>query len=458
MLRAVIALCVLLALGFGAEAKRVALVVGNSAYVHAGTLANPKNDATDVAAALRKSGFEVIAALDLDKASFDRKIRDFASALSGAEAGVFFYAGHGMQVSGRNYLVPVDAELTTAEAVDFEMVQLDVIHRTMERQAATNIIFLDACRNNPLARNLARAMGSRSMEIGRGLAPIESGVGTLISFSTQPGNVALDGNGRNSPFTGALVQRITTSTEDLSALLIDVRNDVRKVTENKQVPWEHSALTGRFYFNQPAQSSAPNPSEQMPRVRLSEAAEAWAAAKDTRSIPVLEDFVARYKDTFYAGLARARIEELRRETTVSINPGGSKDTFHVPRSTRDTLRDLLYRTIMETMSHWRSSRDPDKSISEHYQGAPRPKAMVVCLDWSKIAPTQLDSSAIGGAHTYRGNVACRGMNSEQCGRYSLGRCHEHSLCSSKGQECVLVDIDGRNALKLNDAWAKRFAQ
>src|SRR5262249_47026973 len=109
MLRAVIALSVFLALGSSAEAKRVALVIGNSAYVHAWTLANPKNDATDVAAALRKSGFEVIAAPDLDKASFDRKIRDFASALSGAEAGVFFYAGHGMQVGGRNYLVPVDA-------------------------------------------------------------------------------------------------------------------------------------------------------------------------------------------------------------------------------------------------------------------------------------------------------------------------------------------------------------
>jgi hypothetical protein len=137
-----------------------------------------------------------------------------------------------------------------------------------------------------------------------------------------------------------------------------------------------------------------------------------------------------------------------------VPPGGSKNTVQVP--TRDTLRDLLYRTIMESMSHRRSSREPDKSVSGFYQGAPRPKAMVVCLDWSKIAPTQFDSGAIGGAHSDRGNVGCRGMNSEQCGRYALGRCHERGTCSSKGQECVLVDIDGRNALKLNDAWAKRF--
>jgi hypothetical protein len=173
--------------------------------------------------------------------------------------------------------------------------------------ASTNIIFLDACRTNPLARNLARAMGTRSVEIGRGLAPVESGVGTLISFSTQPGNVALDGAGRNSPFAGALAKRIASSHDDLSALLIDVRNDVRKETENRQVPWEHSALTGRFYFN-PTSETAATP--QVAVARLSEAAEAWDRTKDTSSITVLEAYIVRYKDTFYAELARARLDEL----------------------------------------------------------------------------------------------------------------------------------------------------
>jgi hypothetical protein len=156
-------------------------------------------------------------------------------------------------VSGKNYLVPVDAKLEDATGLDFEMVQLDVIHRIMERQTSTNILFLDACRNNPLARNLARAMGTRSADIGRGLAVVESGVGTLISFSTQPGNVATDGLGRNSPFAGALVKQIANSTDSLGDILIAVRNDVRSETKGKQVPWEHSALTGRFYFN-----AAPN--------------------------------------------------------------------------------------------------------------------------------------------------------------------------------------------------------
>ena len=458
MLRIAIVFVLLLLPAIAHAQKRVALVIGNSAYKHAEELTNPKNDAADMAAVLRKFRFQVIDGFDLDKVSFDRKVREFGTALANAEAGVFFYAGHGLQVAGQNYLVPVDAKAETTDALDFEMVRLDLVQRTMERTAATNVLFLDACRNNPLARSLARAMGTRSTEIGRGLAAVESGVDTLISFSTQPGNVALDGSGRNSPFAGALVRHIANSSDSLSDLLIAVRNDVRKETENKQVPWEHSSLTGRFYFNQTSQPQPSGAAAPTPAPHSNDAAEAWAAAKDTKSIAVLEDFVARYKDTFYAALARARIEELKRETTASVNPGGGKDTPQVPRSTRDTMRDSLYRTIMELMSHRRSSIDPDMSISENYQGARSPKAMVVCLDWSKLAPTQLDSNGIGGANTDRGTVGCRGMNSEQCGRYSLGRCHERGLCSSKGQECVLVDIDGRNALKLNDAWAKRFAQ
>lgn len=202
---------VLVALLTAAQAKRLALVVGNSAYEHTPTLNNPRNDATDVAAVLKAFGFQVIEGFDLKKVVFEQKVRDFASALSDAEVGLFFYAGHGLQVSGRNYLVPVDAKLDDGASLDFEMIQLDLVHRTMERQTNTNILFLDACRDNPLSRNLARAMGTRSSEVGHGLAAVESGVGTLISFSTQPGNVAQDGTGRNSPFAGALVKDLIAS-------------------------------------------------------------------------------------------------------------------------------------------------------------------------------------------------------------------------------------------------------
>ena len=161
-------------IAFAAE-NRVALVIGNSAYRHAAVLDNPKNDASDMAAAAEKLGFQVIKGLDLDKSGMDRTIRQFAEALRGGSIGMFFYAGHGLQVSGRNYLVPIDAELKTAEALDFEMVGLDVIQRVMETASETNVLFVDACRDNPLSRNLARAMGTRSSAIGPG----ESGEGIM---------------------------------------------------------------------------------------------------------------------------------------------------------------------------------------------------------------------------------------------------------------------------------------
>jgi uncharacterized caspase-like protein len=154
-------------------------------------------------------------------------------------------------------------------------------------------------------------MGStRSAEIGHGLAAVGGGVGTLISFSTQPGNVALDGRGRNSPFTGALVKHLAASNDDLGAVLIAVRNDVVKATGHKQVPWEHSALTARFFFNpgKPAPVASAGP-----HLKLSEAAEAWSATRDVASIAVLNAFAARFTDTFYAELARARIEDLQRK-------------------------------------------------------------------------------------------------------------------------------------------------
>jgi hypothetical protein len=258
MLRVTVAFLIgvlaLLPLGIGpswAAGPRIALVIGNSTYQHAPELVNPANDARDMSDALKALGFEVIVGLNLDKVQLDRTILNFAERLVGAEVGAFFYAGHGIQVSGQNYLVPIDAKLTAVAALDFELTRLDLVQRTMERQTKTNIIFLDACRNNPLARNLARALGTRSMDIGRGLAPMESGVGTLISFSTQPGNVALDGSGRTSPFAQALLNHIRRPGEDLSSVLIRVRNDVMAATRDQQVPWEHSALRAKFYFADP---------------------------------------------------------------------------------------------------------------------------------------------------------------------------------------------------------------
>ena len=285
--------------------RRVALVVGNSAYVNTARLENPKNDAADIAASLKQLGFEVVEGKDLDKASMDRTIRNFADMLAGAQMALFYYAGHGLQVSGQNYLVPVDAKLTSAAALDFEMVRMDLIQRTMERETSTNIVILDACRDNPLARNLARAMGTRSAAIGKGLAAIESGEGTLISFSTQPGNVALDGFGRNSPFAAALIKHIPTPGDDLPTILINVRNDVMAATERRQVPWEHSALTAKVFFTPPKPT--------IPTVDLQIELSFWDSVKDSTNPAVLKTYIDRYPNGEFASIARALIDHFEQK-------------------------------------------------------------------------------------------------------------------------------------------------
>jgi hypothetical protein len=244
-----IAAVLLFALPAAAQ-KRVALVIGNSAYQHATALANPANDAGDMGAALTGMGFVVLLGVDLDKQAFDAKIREFSQLLNNADTALFFYAGHGLQVAGRNHLVPIDAQLNGERDLDFEAVSLDFVLKQMEleREGKTNIVFLDACRDNPFARNLARSMGTRSASIGRGLAQVQTGVGTFIAYSTQPGNVALDGQGRNSPFTAALTRAMQEPGRNLTAVMIDVRKEVLAKTNGRQVPWDHSALTGDFYF------------------------------------------------------------------------------------------------------------------------------------------------------------------------------------------------------------------
>jgi uncharacterized caspase-like protein len=232
--------------GPAAAEKRVALVIGNSAYQHTASLKNPSNDATDIATKLRALGFDVTDGTDLSKADMESRIRAFADKLQGSDVGLFFYAGHGLAADGRNFLAPVDAKLQSETDLDFEAVELSLVLKQMERNSRVSLVFLDACRDNPLALNLAAT--SRSLQVTRGLARVDRAVGMMIAFSTQPGNVALDGAGRNSPFTNALLRHIDAEGSSINDMMIEVRNDVLKETAGKQVPWENSSLTGQFFF------------------------------------------------------------------------------------------------------------------------------------------------------------------------------------------------------------------
>jgi Caspase domain len=252
--------CVWLWSDLATAETRVALVIGNGAYQNTTPLANPSNDARDMAAALKGAGFDVVEAFDADKRGVDGALRRFTEKLANADVALFFYAGHGLQVGAQNYLVPTDAKLERERDLDFEAVKLEFILRQMEidRDGKTSIVILDACRDNPLTRNLARSMGTRSAAIGQGLAAANTGLGTFIAYSTQPGNVALDGDGRNSPFTAAMVKHMSVSGRNLPATMIEVRKDVVAATGGRQVPWDHSALTGDFYFK-PDGSTATSP-------------------------------------------------------------------------------------------------------------------------------------------------------------------------------------------------------
>ena len=224
--------------------RRVALVIGNGRYQHAAQLPNPPNDAADIALALRKLGFDVVEGRDLGKREMEDKIREFGRKLERADLALLFYAGHGMQVAGRNYLVPVDAKLERAGDLSLDTIEVGQILAQMEAEKRVNLVFLDACRDNPLARSFSRSLGTRSTSVGSGLAAIQSAVGTLIAYATQPENVALDGDGRNSPFTAALLKHMATPSLEISALMKRVRADVIAATHEKQVPWDHSSLVG----------------------------------------------------------------------------------------------------------------------------------------------------------------------------------------------------------------------
>jgi uncharacterized caspase-like protein len=302
----VLSLCIAVFTPTANAEERIALVIGNSAYDNVAALPNPKNDAAAISTKLQKLGFAVITGLDVTRSELESKAREFAIASRTADVALFFYAGHGMQVNGKNYLVPIDATLTDEADLDFAMVSLSTILQNMDRGRRTNLIFIDACRDNPLAKNLARSMGTRSSSITRGLAIESTGAGTLISFATQPGNVARDGDGTHSPFTKALLQHIETPNLDVELMMRRVREDVMSATNDEQVPWNNSSLIGSFAFVGDTNVPVPAPDQSSEVTAVA----AWPEVANTTSHELLNSFIAKFPDSNYVILAKARQQQL----------------------------------------------------------------------------------------------------------------------------------------------------
>ena len=234
---------------------RMALIIGNGAYAHVKALPNPPNDARAVARSLRDIRFTVSEGVDLDRAAMQKMTRDFLRDAARAQIVVVYYAGHGVQVDGRNYLIPVDVELKPGANMTEAMIDMDTIMAGLDDQVRTNILIFDACRNNPMAQQVASAGSSRGIESASGLAAPSSlgtgatlGAGTLIAFATAPGQVALDGEGANSPFSAALSRHIGTPGLEVQQMLTRVRAEVVAATKTRQVPWSNSSLLGEVYL------------------------------------------------------------------------------------------------------------------------------------------------------------------------------------------------------------------
>jgi hypothetical protein len=238
-----------------ASVRRVALVIGNSAYAHVRPLPNPNNDARSMAKSLRDIGFVVTEGTDLDRTTMQATIRDFLRDAARSQVAVVYYAGHGVQIDGRNYLVPIDIQFQAGSGMTDTMMDMDTIMAGLDDQVRTNILILDACRNNPMAPKLASAGPARDIGAGSGLAAPATlgagstlGAGTLIAFATAPGQVALDGEGANSPFSAALTRHIGTPGLEVQQMLTRVRAEVVAATKGKQVPWSNSSLLGEVYL------------------------------------------------------------------------------------------------------------------------------------------------------------------------------------------------------------------
>ncbi len=361
--------------------KRVALVVGMSKYQNIHALENPKNDARLIAKTLKDLGFELVgggAQLDLNKPGFDRAVNAFGKQLAGADVAFFYYAGHGLQVRGANWLVPVDANPVNETDLDFQMVDVQLVLKQMEAAGTKlNLVVLDACRNNPFGGRGLRATSG-------GLAQMQAPEGTLISYATQPGNVAQDGAGADSPYTLALAETLNTPGMEVRNVFNQVGVKVKKATSGTQQPWlASSPIDGDFYFTggqagMPPQIASVGPSfvtlanvdpntgpsstiindeernfwtainnmgktegyklylQQYPTGKYAELAKsklgivtsdkpqndalaeknAWDLAEKTQSLEAYNDFLNRFPTGRFAALAQSRIEKFKLDASV----------------------------------------------------------------------------------------------------------------------------------------------
>jgi len=290
--------------------RRIALVIGNSDYNDTSiSLANPKNDAEDMAAALRSLAFDVVMVTNASKRTVDGAVQQFARLGSEADSVVFYYAGHAMQYQGRNYLMPVDATLEDELSLRYNLVSFDDIRAAMSRTRGIKVMILDACRNNPLAERFERSQvgANRGGMATRGLARVDTTAGTVVSYATAADNVAIDGTGRNSPYTAALLRRLQEAGLEIEMMFRRVAADVNAETQGRQRPETYVSLLGEYYLN------------QSDRVL-------WEQVKAGDDPKAVRAFLARFPSSNHALSARTLLQSLEQKQAARPDAGAVRMT------------------------------------------------------------------------------------------------------------------------------------
>ena len=293
--------------------KRIALVIGNATYKNTPALANPGNDATDIAQAVGAIGFQVTLKLNADKREMDQAIAQFARDATTADTVLFYYAGHGMQFQGANYIMPVDAELQDEISLRYEMTAVDEVKAALQRSNGVKILVLDSCRNNPLAAKLSRSISvtTRAIPNVQGYARPEKTRGMIIVYATQADDVANDGVGRNSPFSTAFLKEIKEPGLEIGTMFRRIGGDVYQATNGAQSPELSISLVPEYYLNQAETDQS-----------------IWARIRSSADPGTIREFLARFPNSFYAPDARARLDLLDRAAPDQANAkDGGKDAL-----------------------------------------------------------------------------------------------------------------------------------
>jgi Caspase domain len=355
--------CLILLLGLlvwsahAAPEARLALVIGNSAYPTA-PLPNPVHDARLMASTLQALGFTVVEAFDADQKTLKRVLQEFGERLerSGRDTvGLFYYAGHGIQVGGTNYLIPIDANIARESDVEIEAVSAQAVLATLDyARNRLNLILMDACRNNPYARSFRSA--------ARGLARMDAPNGSLIAYATAPGAVAADGRGNNSPYTEALTRAMQEPGVPIEQVFKNARRAVMAETQNQQVPWESSSLTSDFYFMAKPETGA-EPALPVAQGQIDREALFWQSIKDSGNREDFEEYLRQFPHGLFHGLARQRLADLSGASGTAPAPkvptGASASTPGSPPAPGQSARPETTAAPEQT-----AEREPNNRLSE----------------------------------------------------------------------------------------------